>query len=347
MLVFSLFTACAEDNNDKVIEKPTEHIEINKKYTDGIELFIKKDSSVRYFYISESDTVDFNSHNKDYTFTESTDTIIFRNKVSQYLGKLPESKKLQLIINNLKPNNSYFITVTDSNEKIINSVKISTLFYIPTVQAYQIVMTENSESSATFQWSKGNGRNRIIVVRRGKEPENPVDGVKYKVAEKYGDNNGMYGNGNYVVYDSQYDKDKKNNFTLENLEFDRYFVKIFEYNGDGENRNYLDSNSRMNPAVIQPSLPAPKNLTAQFSKGNTFIIQWNKINDTVEYEIQVALDKNFQNIISNYDGLRTGTSNVWEIPVNVMDNDQCFYRVRAIYGSSRSNYSQPKRVTTK
>jgi hypothetical protein len=343
MLQFSLFSACAESEGNKVLEE-TEPVKILNRTTNEFQIELQKVDEPLFVFVSNAETVEFISQT-DYTFRKLLDTLEFNKSNSGVPLKFVSDTTLNLLVKNLSPKTDYYISAFKSDSVKLYSVKISTLIQEPNEQALQIVNTASTDTSVSIRWTNGNGQNRIVVIRKDMEPENPNDGKKYKVTTKYGVQSSEYGNGNFVVFDSEINKG--NEITIENLKYGNYYVKVFEYNGEDDYANYFTENSRMNPVIVQPLLPPPVNLSFDFTAGDTFVVKWDRLDDTTKYELQIAHDKEFNNIIKRYDGLMIGNANLWEIPVNSISNNVCYYRVRAIQGSKKSMYSNPQEVKFK
>ncbi len=345
ILQFSLFSACAESEENNVVAEEAAPIKILDNSAFSFEVLIEKPDTIDYhIFLSNDKSVEFITQ-YDYIFKIKSDTIDYKNIKSDYLGKFESDTILNLLVNNLKPKSDYYISAFTGDTTLIFSEKISTLIQKPNQQAIQLINTDATDKSVTVRWTKGNGQNRIVVIRKGEVPEPPKNGYDFEITTKYGDKTSEYGDGNFVVFDSKINDG--NNITIENLKYDNYYVKVFEYNGEGEYKNYLTDDSKMNPVEVKPLLPPPANLTYEFSAGDTFTIKWEKLNDTAKYQFQMAHDKEFNNIIKKYDGLMIGNSNEWVVPVNVIENNVTYYRVRALYGNQKSNYSEYEEIKLK
>ena len=340
LLNLSLFSACAENNNDVNNEvEPT--IDIIKIYEDRVDLRIGNVNETTAVLFSEKpiekDTIDFSGN----MILDSTlITVDDNKKETEYLGSIDTT--VYFTINGLIKNKVYHLALKNNENKIIHNKEFSTLRTEPTQQASQIALLTNDENSVTITWNKGDGEGRIVVISKDSIPEPPRDGRIYGVSQIYGNENSKYEVKNYVVYDSE--NSKKDEIKIKDLEFGNYYVQVFEYNGKGKNRNYLDSSARMNPRPVQPRLPAPDLISAELTKSNTYLLKWKKLNDTIEYELQVASDTTFDKLLDPYDGIRVGSASQWEIPASMLNNNDYYYRVRAIYGGSKSSYSDAKKV---
>ncbi len=99
----------------------------------------------------------------------------------------------------------------------------------PSVQASNPNFTVINDTSATLQWTSGNGDGTLVVIKgAGPTTTTPVDGTAYTADPGYGNGDNIAG-GNYVVYRSS-----GNSVTLTNLEPNNvYYVSLYEYAGAG------------------------------------------------------------------------------------------------------------------
>lgn len=339
LLNLSLFSACAESNNDINEEEP--NIKIIKTYEDRFDIRIDNVNETMAVIFSEKpikkDTIDFSGN---MILDSSLITVNNLQNSTENLGSVDST--VYFTINGLIKNNDYHLALKNKENTIIQNKNISTLRTEPTEQASQIAVITNNENSITISWNKGDGEGRIVVISKDSIPQPPKDGIVYNASQTFGDQDSKYKDNNYVVFDSE--NSNKDEIKIKGLEFGNYYVQIFEYNGEGANRNYTDSSARMNPRTVQPTLPAPDLINAELTKSNTYLLKWKKLNDTVEYELQVASDTTFDKLLDPYSGIRVGSANQWEIPAGMLNNNDYYYRVRAIYGGSKSSYSDAKKV---
>lgn len=116
-----------------------------------------------------------------------------------------------------------------------------------------------------------------------------------------------------------------------------YRIKTQKENSFSEYSNAL--------SVFTTALPSPQPLPASQIGFTSFIANWEKMPEASSYQIDVATDALFTNILSNYEALNL-TTNTLQV-TGLKANRKYYYRVRAINSETRSNYSQVVAVTTK
>ncbi|KEY18799.1 T9SS sorting signal type C domain-containing protein [Kaistella antarctica] len=111
----------------------------------------------------------------------------------------------------------------------------STVAIEPTAQSTLLKFTNITANSFNINWTKGNGANRIVVIRSGSAVNAaPVDGTAYTANPIFGSGS-QIGTGNYVVYAGT-----ANAVSVTGLSgATTYYVSVYEYNGTGPTANYL------------------------------------------------------------------------------------------------------------
>jgi hypothetical protein len=101
----------------------------------------------------------------------------------------------------------------------------------PDVQASAPNFTSIEDTSATLQWTPGNGDGTMVVIRQGEPPtRTPVDGTEYPSDPGIGNlGTRIEGTENYVLH-----RTSGNSVTITNLlPFVEYYVDLYEYVGTG------------------------------------------------------------------------------------------------------------------
>ncbi len=108
----------------------------------------------------------------------------------------------------------------------------------PTLQASDLQFSSVTVSSVTLSCKKGNGSQRLVVVRAGASvTSDPLDNTSYSANNDYGVGS-QAGSGNYVVY-----RDTGSSVTITGLSAGTaYYFNVYEVNGAGGNENYLITN---------------------------------------------------------------------------------------------------------
>lgn len=89
-------------------------------------------------------------------------------------------------------------------------------------------------TSVTAKFKPGDGENRLVIIRQGGKPVNPIDGKNYIANASYalGDTTSLK---SYVVYNG-----KRQSVSISNLQPGKsYTVSVYEYNGTGSACDYL------------------------------------------------------------------------------------------------------------
>ncbi|QTA78941.1 Immunoglobulin-like fold-containing protein [Desulfonema limicola] len=107
----------------------------------------------------------------------------------------------------------------------------------PATQAYAVHFTTVTGTSMTVNWTRGDGANRIVLIKSGSAVDSdPVDGTGY-IANTILGSGDQIGTGNYVVYSGT-----GNTVTVTGLTAGtNYHVAVYEFNGSGGTENYLTS----------------------------------------------------------------------------------------------------------
>ena len=89
---------------------------------------------------------------------------------------------------------------------------------------------------------------------------------------------------------------------------------------------------------------SPKALEADELQSTSFRAVWRPVNAADSYHIEVATDANFDNILSDYNNLKT--TDTTQVVTGLIVNKRYFYRIRALKGSIFSGYSNIVDLTT-
>jgi hypothetical protein len=108
----------------------------------------------------------------------------------------------------------------------------------PTTQTSGITFSNIQQTSMTVNWAKGNGTNRLVLVKSASAVDGtPSDGVTYTASSTYG--SGTTLGSSYVAYNGTGDSVNISGLTKAS----RYYVSVFEFNGSSGSENYLTSSS--------------------------------------------------------------------------------------------------------
>lgn len=184
-------------------------------------------------------------------------------------------------VKGLTPNTTYHFVVVEFNGTgtsnnyrtfdVISESK-STLISKPTAAATNLVLSPITDGKAALSWSKGNGTQRILVVREG-QPINkfPDDGLGYKVSPVFGTDSTDVGLNHYACYQGT-----GSSVTVQGLAPEKaYFFALFEFNGNGTESSYLtESFATVNNLPEEPSTSS-NNFGFTSIDASTLRINWN------------------------------------------------------------------------
>lgn len=246
--------------------------------------------------------------------------------------------KPEFIITGLEKKTDYYLNIYTKTKSQYNLAKIlpfNTVDEIPIKQASQISIANATENTITIKWVNGTGTGRIIVIRKGADPNLPENGKVYRFSNAYGATETKLGE-SYVVYDGN---DKNINLTITNLEPGRYFLQVFEYNGDGKYRAYNVEKASNNPRSKATLLPTPKILAIENVSEVSCEIKWEKVNGARTYILDVATDPGFLNKLELYNEIDVGNLTSYEI-VDLKPGVNYYFRLKAKGEGTESDYSK-------
>jgi len=313
----------------------TEVCQVKEQGTDYIilEFNLKNDGilSVGKYSKTNKNMLQFIENNIDIpkNFTKSDNLI---------LGKIKKGKSV-LKVNKLNLSSDYNFNIVYQDKEIekLTTIKTNTLAFQPYKPSRGIRIKDTEPGCIEFIWNEGKGINRKIIVSNNKYIK-IKDGNDYKSGnQKYGVEESKVSDGTYVVFDSKSNKDVKG-VKLVDLEYKQYYISVIEYNGEGKYVNYNIDSSLNNPKSVYPKLFPPKALPVNNFEENIFSAKWEKVQGSVFYEIQVAKDKNFNEILEEYNNADVSNSSEFDIWVDDMTIEY-YFRVRAISNNDKSDYS--------
>ncbi len=150
---------------------------------------------------------------------------------------------------NCTGSNTVYITSTATNNpNSQTTVACST----PTTEANSMTFSSVGSSSMTVSWTSGNGESRILVAREGTAiTSSPTNSVTYSASTTFGSGDDI-GSNEYVVYNGT-----GNSVTVNGLSASTtYYFKVFEYNCDNGNENYLTT-SPLAGSQTTTAVPVP------------------------------------------------------------------------------------------
>jgi len=255
------------------------------------------------------------------------------------LGKVKKGKS-SISLNKLEMNTDYVFNLMIDTNKIV--VFTNTLSIEPYKASRGVRFVETEPGSIEFNWKAGKGINRKIIISDSPKI-NCKDGVDYKSGNgKYGIEESKITDNTFVLYDSKVDKNLMS-IKLNELAYQKYYIFVYEYNGEGKYINYNKSKSSGNPKLKYPKLKPPIAKAVKRYEENIFSPEWETVKGAIYYEIQVSTNEDFSSLLEEYENADIGNTNVFDIWVEDMTIEY-FYRLRAVSKADKSNYSNAIKV---
>lgn len=270
----------------------------------------------------------------------------------EMLFKAAAAKASGFELEGLAPDTRYAIDVyfaakskkSDDATKLLGSFHFATLAEEPTAQAGYIGFAEVTENSISMNFVRGNGKNRVVLVRRDKVPAQPTDGTPLKASTVFGADSARVDEDTYCIYNGS--GTGKQPITVTNLESGKYFFQVFESNGQGESANYLNKTSNSNPRAKRTALPAPKLLDPVNITSTGFEIAWSEIKGAETYFADLATDEKFTQLSDVYAGVDVGKITSFELS-DLAPGKTYYFRVRAVAEDAKSTFSNIVKVVLK
>lgn len=137
----------------------------------------------------------------------------------------------------------------------------------PSSPTTAIVFSGITATGMTIGFTKGDGANRLVLVRSGGSVNSdPVDGTTYTANTSFGSGT-QIGTGNYVVYGGTGSSVSVTNLSANST----YYVAVYEFNGSGATSNfYLSTPATGNQITLVAAPSAPSSLSFGSVTYNSF-----------------------------------------------------------------------------
>lgn len=248
----------------------------------------------------------------------------------------------QLIVSNLEHNTDYAIDLYYSDEKdaveLDKSILFSTLQNEPTKQTNGIMVSVPVGGVVGVRVKEaGDGEKRYLLVGENSDPTDPVDGVFYQTSSD------IKKTARIDEHTFIFDTPRDNKFIIENLKSStNYILKVIEANGEMESINYLTEDGNNKDEFKTPPSP-PINLQVVRDSRNRLKAIWEIPEGAEKFQIDLATDPDFKNILSMYSGMQI--SKIDEYTFIGLNKDKYYYlRMRTIDDSGYSSYTETKKV---
>lgn len=126
---------------------------------------------------------------------------------------------------------------------------------------------------------------------------------------------------------------------LSNLKYEIYNFALIAYNGSGETINYSEKKG-----IIQkyhPQLAPPKPKECEYFKENVAEIKWDRVEGTEYYEVIVAEDPDFLNVLVEYENANFGNGDNFKIYLED-EQKKYYWKIKAVGIYNTSSYSDYK-----
>lgn len=259
------------------------------------------------------------------------------NDTYYILGKNTSHDRIRLT--GLLPK-SYFILqsyrLVDGKYTPVLGLASSTKATEPKESPEGIIFKNTDTDHLYITWKDAiNSDGSLLLVSKDKPPIPPVDGQVFHPSLKYGTSKSVNDGTTYSLFAGK--KDFSEFIKIENLEFGTYYFQVFSYNGENEFINYNTKSGAGNPREVTMKL-APPELEDYDFLDETVEIEWTEVEGAETYELQVALDPEFEVAVENYGLMDVGKINRYEmyLPQSVAIY---YVRVRAKNGRNISQWS--------
>ncbi len=267
-----------------------------------------------------------------------------------FTGKVKNNK---LDLKGLMPGTEYKLDVYSyKNDKspdyslLLNSFNISTLPKGPSITPRNIAVSENSDGSVDISYMRGNGDATFIFIAEGNDiklPKNKYEAVPNK---GYGESLVKGTKTSCIAKNVGKTQGKTKVFDLEPGK--KYTIAAIEANGKGSTTVYALPKKK-NPRFIRTYTalpPAPVAIEAADVTNNHFLARWEKMENVKNYQLDVAKDKNFTQLLPAYSGITIMPIEDWDID-DLEAGKTYYFRIRALLKDGITGFSNVIKVTTK
>jgi hypothetical protein len=156
------------------------------------------------------------------------------------------------VLKNIKPGTYYWKVQAVDNCFAGGAFSTESEFtYTSFCQSYGLYVKNTGSTNATFTWSRGNGDNCIVFVKKGNDgTANPEDNTSYSASTIFGSGSEIGSTGWFCVYNG--DQSIVNIVNLEPLT--EYIVQVYEYVIEGGNDLYYNQINDQNSKVFSTGI---------------------------------------------------------------------------------------------
>lgn len=255
------------------------------------------------------------------------DTLISNDNLNEFQFYKWSTAGENYVFNNLESNTKYYLYTNEDDEPQI----IFTLAKKPIYNHRQIIGFKADPGKIKIFTDKVEDSNTLIIAKMDEIPKNPDNGEEYNSK-----------NGEILFFNGKFD-DKVQS---KKLDYGKYYIRIFSYNGEGQTTNYNTEESINNPRYFFPQLFPPVAVSVVGMEENVYRIKWDKVDGALYYELQVSDNKEFTTRLEEYDNADVGNGNIFDIYIEDTYDDT-YWRIRAVGEGGRSDFSNVLKIEAK
>lgn len=216
-------------------------------------------------------------------------------------------------------------------------VKTKTLAPEPKECPKDIIFKNTGTDNLYITWKEAPGsEGSLLLVSKDKPPIPPVDAAQFKPNPVYGTSSSVNDGMTYSLFAGK--KEFSDFLHITNLKYGTYYFQVYSYNGGLGDINYNLSTTKSNPRSVTMKLPPPNLLNNFKFLGESYEIHWDKVEGADTYEVQAAYDKQFTDIVKNYDIVDVSNTLVYEV-ASTNPEKKIYIKVRAKNGRNISDWS--------
>lgn len=265
------------------------------------------------------------------------------NNLVIYAGNF---KDVDVSVAGLSPATDYKIYCFEENKEKtkyenFDDFDLFTVAKSPEKSSYNILYKNTEHNEITINFRKGKGKKHLLVAKENSQAEEPINGTTFDAELEFGKGQKI-GTDSYAIYDGD-----DTTLTIKNLKPNiEYHFRLYDYNGSGKKTSYNIEKVGGNPSAKRTLLKTPKALEPTEIKAEGFAPKWEKVELATSYELNVARDPDFKDMLTDYN--KTDVGDIGEFFVDgLVKNTTYYYRVAAKNIKNSSKQSNIIKVITK
>ncbi len=267
---------CNFNGNDAIsLEKSGTNIDVIGTIGDDSEFasditLIRKSSMA-----SPTDTYDsgeWDSYAQDY---EELGTHTYSGGTSYILQNEDVGNVTSYDVTGLTAGETYYYVVRAYNDcgsesSNSNEIEVNLSCTAPTTEASDLTFPNTQYDQMDVSWTNGDGDYRLVVASTSPITGIPSDNTSYTADAVFNNGQDELNAGEYIMYAGS-----GNSFTMTGLNSDtQYYIKIFEFNCDSGNEQYLTGSPLSGDETTVASIPAVTGLDVSCTTETTATVEW-------------------------------------------------------------------------